>query len=71
MLAFFRRFLKDFIVFFLIYKILFKNEGHISWIRSIKVVSKDKLVTGSEDKTIKIWNYKTGQLLSTLEGKLY
>ena len=42
--------------------------GHISWIRTLKVVSNDKLVSGSEDKTIKVWNYKSGQLLSNLEG---
>ena len=43
--------------------------GHSNWVNSVSF-SPDgtKLASGSEDKTIKIWEVSTGQLLKTLEG---
>ena len=42
-------------------------EGHTDWLRSVFV--KDNLIiSGSCDKTIKIWDINTGICLKTLEG---
>ena len=43
--------------------------GHTSYVYSV-VISPDgqMLASGSEDKTIKLWNLKTGDLLRTLTG---
>ncbi|MBO5838211.1 MAG: hypothetical protein J6R06_00850, partial [Bacteroidales bacterium] len=44
-------------------------EGHSDWVRSV-AYSPDgtKIISGSYDKTIKIWDAITGQCLKTLEG---
>ena len=44
-------------------------EGHSNYIYSI-AFSPDgtKIISGSSDKTIKIWDANTGQCLKTLEG---
>ncbi|MCT7961418.1 serine/threonine protein kinase [Laspinema sp. D1] len=43
--------------------------GHSWWVRSVAISSDgETLVSGSRDKTIKIWNLKTEKLLNTLTG---
>ncbi|WP_414524164.1 WD40 repeat domain-containing protein, partial [Umezakia ovalisporum] len=43
--------------------------GHCDWVRSVAYSSDGQtLASGSVDKTIKIWNVNTGQLLQTLSG---
>jgi F-box/WD-40 domain protein 7 len=43
-------------------------EGHREWIRCIKCISKYKLISGSDDYSIKVWNLETGECLRTLKG---
>ena len=44
-------------------------EGHTSPVRSIAITSDNiKIVSGSDDKTIKVWDLNNGKLLNTLEG---
>lgn len=48
---------------------LFTLEGHTNWIRSVAFSPNGEiLVSGSDDKTLILWNTKTGQCLKTLEG---
>ena len=42
--------------------------GHTKIITSIILLTENKLVSGSEDKTIKIWDIKNRQCLSTITG---
>lgn len=42
--------------------------GHLDSVWSVALNSDGHLVSGSADKTIKIWNLDTGQLLRTLSG---
>jgi WD40 repeat protein len=42
-------------------------EGHSGWVRSV-AIDKETIISGSGDKTIKIWNRKTGECMKTLEG---
>ena len=46
-------------------------EGHSGYVESV-AYSPDgtKIISGSTDKTIKIWNANTGECLQTLEGHL-
>jgi WD40 repeat protein len=42
-------------------------KGHIDWINSVAICSNRKiLISGSRDRTIKLWNFQTGTLLQTL-----
>ncbi|MBW4563559.1 MAG: NACHT domain-containing protein [Mojavia pulchra JT2-VF2] len=44
-------------------------EGHTNWIRSVAFSPDGEiLVSGSDDKTLMLWNTKTGQCLKTLTG---
>ena len=54
------------------YKLLKNLIGHSGYVYSV-AYSPDgtKIISGSYDKTIKIWNTNTGQCLKTLEGHLY
>ncbi|MBQ5892483.1 MAG: hypothetical protein IIW76_07950, partial [Bacteroidales bacterium] len=47
-------------------------EGHLYQVSSV-AYSPDgtKIISGSDDKTIKIWDANTGECLQTLEGHLY
>ncbi|KAL6054563.1 SCF ubiquitin ligase complex subunit cdc4 [Balamuthia mandrillaris] len=42
--------------------------GHKGWILDLQSLSHGRLASGSRDKTIKIWNWKTGECLQTLKG---
>lgn len=44
--------------------------GHSNTIRCLEVDPKRQiLISGSDDKTINIWNYETGQLIKTLKDQ--
>ena len=42
--------------------------GHGSYVMSVAFDSNDILASGSVDRTIKLWDKKTGDLLRTLSG---
>jgi WD40 repeat protein len=43
--------------------------GHTSWVRSVAISPDGQiLASGSGDKTVKLWDFKTGRLLHTLAG---
>ena len=42
--------------------------GHTDWINTVCILDNDKIVSGSHDKTIKIWNSNTGECIKTLTG---
>lgn len=42
--------------------------GHKEWIRCVRFLSKNRIVSGSDDYSIKIWNLDTGECLKTLRG---
>lgn len=45
--------------------------GHLGWVRSISVdPTNDWFVTGSADRTIKVWDLASGQLKLTLTGHI-
>jgi hypothetical protein len=44
------------------------TDGHTYKITSVEVIDNEMIVSGSYDKTIKIWNSKTGACIRTLEG---
>ena len=59
---------KELIQFFN-FKPLLKEKGHSSSVRSIAISPDGKyIVSGSVDGTIKIWDFKTGECLNSLEG---
>ena len=41
--------------------------GHSRSVMSVAILGPDRIVSGSEDKTVKIWN-TDGECLKTLEG---
>ncbi|MBQ5892572.1 MAG: TIR domain-containing protein [Bacteroidales bacterium] len=51
------------------YKLLKTLEGHSDWVDSVAYSPDGKrIISGSGDKTVKIWNANTGQCLKTLKG---
>ncbi|CAF1101933.1 unnamed protein product [Brachionus calyciflorus] len=50
------------------YKEIRKLVGHSSSIFCIKSIGQDKLLSGSSDKTIKLWDKNTGECLRTYHG---
>ena len=51
------------------FKPLLKEKGHSKSISSIAISPDGKnIVSGSIDKTIKVWDFKTGECLNSLEG---
>lgn len=42
--------------------------GHASYVLSLAVLPDNKLASGFDDKTIKIWDTKSGKELKTLNG---
>jgi WD40 repeat protein len=48
-------------------QILRTLRGHTDWIWNVILLEKTWLASCSEDKTLKIWNYVTGQCLATFE----
>ena len=42
--------------------------GHTSYVFCLTVLANGFLASGSGDTTIKIWNYSTGSLITTLYG---
>jgi WD40 repeat protein len=42
--------------------------GHTDWVRALTVLQNGDLASGSDDKTIKIWNPIDGTLKRTLTG---
>jgi WD40 repeat protein len=44
------------------------NTEHSDWIRCIIVISNDRLISGSNDSTIKVWNMNDNSLITSLTG---
>ena len=42
--------------------------GHSSWVRAVAVLGGDRVVSGSRDKTLKVWSVASGECLQTLSG---
>ena len=53
------------------YDLLKTLSGHGNEVYSVAFDSNDILASGSEDRTIKLWNKNTGDLLRTLSGHGY
>ena len=46
----------------------FQSDGHINWVNCVAVLSDGRVVSGSWDCTLRVWDAATGQCLQTLEG---
>ena len=42
--------------------------GHLKAVNSLAVISNDKIVSGSDDESLKIWDVTSGKEISTLNG---
>ena len=42
--------------------------GHSNWVRRVKLLNENQIVTCSQDKTIKIWDIISGNCIKTLFG---
>ena len=50
--------------------VLFLSSGHSNDVNSVALsVDGSKVVSGSDDSTVKIWSTETGQVLQALSGK--
>ena len=48
---------------------VWQKKGHTDWIRSVAFDARGQtLATGSHDKTIKLWDVKTGELIKSLDN---
>ena len=49
---------------------MYPSSGHSDWVSSV-AFSPDgtKVVSGSEDRTVKIWNVESGDVLHTISGE--
>jgi WD40 repeat protein len=52
-------------------KLIRSLEGHTGWINSVAITKDGKVVSGSEDRTIKIWDIDKDKLIRSLEGHTY
>ncbi|MCP4546709.1 MAG: PQQ-binding-like beta-propeller repeat protein [bacterium] len=43
-------------------------EGHTDWIRAVAVIDDQRVVSASDDRTLRVWNVVTGEPLRTFEG---
>ena len=43
-------------------------EGHTDWVEALALLPDGRLASGSEDKTIRLWDVKTGAETARLEG---
>jgi len=42
--------------------------GHGTWVRSVAVLPDGRVVSASEDRTLKVWDVNSGHELQTLKG---
>ena len=42
--------------------------GHLSWVQAVAVLEGDRIVSTSNDKTLKVWSLTSGECLQTLTG---
>ena len=53
-------------------KLINTLEGHTDWIYSVAISPDNtKIVSGSLDRSIRVWNIESGNLINTLEGHTY
>lgn len=43
-------------------------EGHQGWVASVVFASQNRFITGSGDKTVKLWDLDSGNCLQTYKG---
>ena len=49
---------------------MYLSSGHSDYVNSVALSADgSKIVSGSYDKTVKIWSTETGQVLQTLSGE--
>ena len=46
----------------------FQNEGHTNWVNCVAELRDGRVVSGSDDRTLRVWDAAAGQCLQTLEG---
>ena len=42
--------------------------GHLSCVQAVAVLEGDRIVSASDDKTLKVWSLTSGECLQTLTG---
>ncbi len=47
---------------------MFTLKGHAGTVKAVVVTSDGKAISGSWDKTLKVWDVESGEELRTLEG---